>query len=327
VDRRKLRGNIGLWHFSWWRVLTEAVVQQRYRGISDPDQEWVLRELIHYLANEASGAVGFEDMGDKWVTVRKTAHDGSLRTSDPAAHDVAERWEQFTHYLCLSLSQELGATVTASKPRTQTTPARLEELVKRLATEGLVSSTLRVPDAVGPLTIRADLRSRQTFVSVSVGAPREKRPKTSITWLLRQLREASDDLLVEVAYPNARATTAAKLSEVREDSSRLLYPADPRREPREFIVTQARPMGQKRGRAEGSFVRETSAQTVAFYRDVVQDLKAWQAPAPKLRNESEPPPESTPGDPLVVPAWVGEQPATPSLDGRTSDDAAPEPVP
>jgi hypothetical protein len=65
VDGPKLRGTSGRWHFSWWRVLTEAVVQQRYRGVSDPDQEWILRELIHYLSSEASEAVGFEDMGDK----------------------------------------------------------------------------------------------------------------------------------------------------------------------------------------------------------------------------------------------------------------------
>jgi hypothetical protein len=221
------------------------------------------------------------------VTVRKAAHDGTLRASDSGAHDVAVRWEQFTNYLCLSLSQELGATIAAYRPRGKTTPERLEELVKRLANDGILSSTLRVPDAVGPLTIRADLRSRQTFVIVSVSAPREKRPKTSISWLLRRLREASDDLLVEVAYPNARATTAATLGEARDDLSRLLYPTDPKRDPRELIVTQTRPMGQKRGRAEGSFVRETSAQTVAFYRDTVQDLKAWQAPAPKLRVEPE----------------------------------------
>ena len=106
-------------------MLTEAVVQQRYRGISDPDQEWVLRELIHYLSSEASGAVGFEDMGDKWVPVRKAAHDGTLRTSDNPAHDVSERWEQFTNYLSLSLSQELGANVTVYRPRGQTTPAHL----------------------------------------------------------------------------------------------------------------------------------------------------------------------------------------------------------
>jgi hypothetical protein len=106
VDRRKLRSTC-LWHFSWWRVLTEAVVQQRYHGISDPDQEWVLSELIHYLSSEASGAVGFEDMGESWVPVRKSAHEGTLRPGDPAARDVAERWEQFTNFLALSLSQEL----------------------------------------------------------------------------------------------------------------------------------------------------------------------------------------------------------------------------
>jgi hypothetical protein len=48
-------------------------------------------------------------------------------------------------------------------------------------------------------------------------------------------------------------------------------------------------MGQKRGRAEGSFVREASAQTVTFYRDFVQNLKGWYAPAPKLHTELEPP--------------------------------------
>jgi hypothetical protein len=315
IDRRKLRGGLGLWHFSWWRILTEAVVQQRYRGISDPDQEWVLRELIHYLSSDASGAVGFEDMGDKWVTVRKAAHDGSLRTGDAAARDVAERWEQFTNYLCLSLSQELGTTVTASRPRGQTTPARLDELVKGLATDGELSSTLRVPDAVGPVRIRADLRSRQTFVSVSIDAPRDGRVKARFNWLLRQVHDAPDDLMVEASFPNARMTTAAKLGDARQDPAPLYYAAAPKREPREFVVTQSKPMGQKRGRAEGSFVRETSAQTVTFYRDVVQNLKAWRAPAPKLRTEPEPASDATTPEQVIVPAWAGEEPSTPSAGG------------
>ena len=135
VDGRKLR-TTGLWHFSWWRVLTEAVVQQRYHGISDPDQEWVLRELIHYLSSEASGAVGFEDMGENWVTVRRSAHEGTLRTGDAAARDVAERWEQFTNYLALSLSQELGASVIAQRPRTQSMASRLDETVRSLVESG-----------------------------------------------------------------------------------------------------------------------------------------------------------------------------------------------
>ena len=75
---------------------------------------------------------------------------------------------------------------------------------------------------------------------------------------------------------------------------------------------------QKRGKAEGSFVRETRVQTFDFYRDLVQDLKPWQARAPKLREDgpeaapvmavSDPPPGRDPGeapDPWARPAGSG----------------------
>lgn len=312
VDRRKLRSGLQLWHFSWWRVLTEAIVQQRYRGISDPDQEWILRELIHYLSSEASGAVGFEDMGENWVSVRNAAREGSLRKGDAGVRDVAERWEQFTNYLSLSLSQELGAHVAVARARNQTTAARLDELVKGLETSGELSSTLRVPDAVGPLSIRSDLRSRQTFVSVAIDAPREGRAKGRFNWLIRQLKQAPDDLLIEASFPNARTTTIAKLGDVRGEPTSLYYTADPRREPRGFLLTQSKPMGQKRGRAEGSFVRETSAQTAIFYRNIVQNLRAWYAPAPKLRAEPEDQGDVPETEPALAPVWGADEVLTSS---------------
>ncbi len=309
VDGRKLR-TTGLWHFSWWRVLTEAVVQQRYHHITDSDQEWVLRELIHYLSSEASGAVGFEDMGESWVTVRKSAHDGTLRPGDAGARDVAERWEQFTNYLALSLSQELGASVTAQRPRTHSTAARIEETVKSLVDSGVMHSMLRIPDAVGPLEIHTDLRSRQTITSVALDAPREGRLRARFGWLIRQLGDASDDLRVEAAFPNARVTTTTTLDALRDDPTVLCYPSDPKREPRSFVLARSRPMGQKRGRAEGSFVRETSAQAVEFYRDLVQNLKPWRAPAPKLRTETDGH-DGTGTEVAIVPAWVGEDSPSP----------------
>jgi hypothetical protein len=203
VDGRKLK-RTSLWHFSWWRVLTEAIVQYRYRGISDPDQAWILGELIAYLDSSASGAGGFEDMGDKWVAVRKSAHDGTLRQNHPEARAVAERWEEFTQYLCLGLSQDLGRSVTSVRPRKQSTSARLDESVKQLAGEGVLAAVLRVPDAVGDIRIRADLRARQTLTSVTLDAPREGRAKPRINWLLRQLADAPDDLRIDAAFPNAR---------------------------------------------------------------------------------------------------------------------------
>ena len=298
VDKRKL-GKRGLWHFSWWRIITEAIVQSRYRGVSDPDQAWILGELIAYLDSEASGAGGFEDMGDKWVGVRKAAHDGTLRPSTPEARDVAQRWEEFTQYLCLGLSQDLGRTVTAVRPRGQTSDGILDVHLKRLADAGSLATVLRVPDAVGPITIQVDLRSRRTLTSVSVEAPGEGRPKRRINWLLRQLGDAPDGLRIDAAYPNARETTSELLAAVRESPELLLYPQDLARPPRSFVLTLARPMGQKRGKEEGSFVRETRAQTFDFYRDLVQVLKPWQARAPRLRQQ--PPSHEVPVTPQVDP--------------------------
>lgn len=315
VDRRKLR-RTQLWHFSWWRILTEAVVQSRYRGVSDPDQAWILDELIAYLQHPASGAGGFEDMGEKWVPVRKAARDGTLRATDAEAREVAERWDEFVQFMCLSLSQDLGRSVTAVRPRNQTAAARLDEVVKRLAGDGVLEARLRIPDAVGDLRITADLHTRQTETGVSLDAPQEGKALTRINWLVRrQLADAPPDLRVEVVYPNARETVSLLLGEARETPERLLHRTDSKREPRGFVVTLARPMGQKRGREEGSFVRETRAQTVAFYGELVQNLKRWQPRPPKLREE--PSPDVLP-DVVDAPAAFGHHDA--------EQDSAPQPA-
>ncbi len=56
-------------------------------------------------------------------------------------------------------------------------------------------------------------------------------------------------------------------------------------------------MGQKRGKDEGSFVRETRLQTFDFYRDLVQNLKPWQARAPKLHEPTHDAPSTPTSDP------------------------------
>lgn len=297
VDRRKTR-SVHLRHLSWWRVITHAIVQHRHRGITDPDQAWILGELIAYLDHEASGASGFQDMGGNWVRVRNAARDGTLRVADPAVREVAERWEQFTQYLCLGLSQDLGREVGPLRPRKTTTQARLDELVKGLAEIGRLGAALRVPDAVGPITVESDLRTQRVTTGVVVEAPQEGRPLTRVKWLLRQLGEVVSDLRLDVSFANTRERTSCLLAEAREYPQRLLSVTDPKRKPRAFSVVLTCPMGTKRGRGQGSFVRETRQQAVDFYRQVVQNLRAWQPSPPKLPEEPAAVPETPP--PLSV---------------------------
>lgn len=266
VDKRKLRG-LTTYHLSWWRVLTEAIVQHRFRGIEDPDQAWILGELIRYLDDEKSGASGFEGMGKEWVHVRESARNETLRASDPEARAVAGRWDQFVEYLCLHLSQELGVDVTHRRPRRKSPEERLNNAANDLA-DGALRCSIRVPDAAGPIGVEANLRTGRVTTSVEIQAPKEGRPRTRINWLLRQLKGAPDDLRIEVRFSNVGATRSELLRDCRDAPERLLLKEDPKREPRSFVLAQSRQMAKKRGRKEGSFVAETRRQATRFYRNL-----------------------------------------------------------
>jgi hypothetical protein len=326
VDGRKLR-SVDLCHLSWWRILTEAVMQHQHRGVRDPDQAWILRELIAYLEHEKSGAVGFEDMGKNWVSVRNAARDGTIRSTDPGVQDVVDRWEQFVEYLCLGLSQDLGVQVTSAQSRARDGDRWTQALLKSLSDEGKLTGSFRVPDAIGPIEVEADLRSRLTRTTVKVNAPKNGRPLTRINWILRQLKVAPEDLRVEVQFARTKETTAMLLRDAAEHPKALLSPTDPKREPRSFELSLARSLGTKRGRGERSFVLETRRQVVSFYADLVENLKAWQPKAPKMPvepgEEHEDPRLTVTGGPSAAISAANRDPASGKVESKPSDELRP----
>ena len=59
LDKRKLR-KVDLHHWSWTYLLSTAVMQKEHRGVSDPEQAWILGELIRYLEHPRSGPGRFQ---------------------------------------------------------------------------------------------------------------------------------------------------------------------------------------------------------------------------------------------------------------------------
>ena len=281
VDQRKTKG-LAVHHLSWWRILTAAIVEKEHRGIDDPDQAWILGELIRYLEDERSGASGFEDMGDKWTTVRDGARSMTLRQGDTAVHEVADSWEQFIEFVSLDLRQTLGAPVSPVWPKKSNRASRVAEASRSLAQDGILSASIRVPDAAAPVDLEANLRTRQLRTSATISAPKEGRPLARINWMLRQVKAMRPDLRIEVRYPNAREHPSALLEEALKHPERLLYGPDPKREARAFDLAIVGDMGRKRGKGPGSFVGDSRGQLLTFYRDVLQQIRAWQPPAPRL---------------------------------------------
>lgn len=288
IDRRRINKDFKLVHLSWFRIMTEAVQEYQHHGVEDPEQAWILNELIEYLDDERSGAGGFDGMPKSWVKIRNAAQQGTLRANDLGVEEVAESWAEFVEYMALRLRQNLGRSVTPVYPRDSTRQDRLGEVRRSLGEDTDLEAIIKVPDAVAPIHVRADLRSQQVTTQVRVPAPTEGRAKTRINWMLRQLKDAPSDVRITVTYPRTRKTTSLMVEDARARPEALLFPEDNHREPKAFDIAIAKKMGMKQGRTRGSFVREIMDQILTFYGDVVQELHKWTPPPPKLTEE---PPE------------------------------------
>jgi hypothetical protein len=238
-------------------------------------------------------------MGESWVKVRDGARDGTLPSAGPEALAATARWEQLIEYLCLNLSQELGVVVRAKHPRGKKPVDRVAEASSAFAEKATLHGLVAVPGAVGPIELLADLKSKQLITSVPIDSPADgKRPLTKINWLLRQLKDAPDDLRVDVRFSNRKIGSAALLRDCREDPTALLLNGEPGCQPRSFVIARTKPIKAKAGTGSGSFVEEVRRQTVEFYRDIIQDLKPPAPSTPKLPDaeDLEPQPPAPPAE-------------------------------
>lgn len=284
LDKRKLR-KVALHHWSWSHVLAEAVLQKEHRGVADQDQAWILGELIRYLEHPRSGALEFDDMGSSWVAVREAVSAGTLRPNDKTAPEVASRFDALLRYASLQLGRQLGDEVTPALSRKEVADPvlRSQSLVASMCESGTLQGAIRIPNTVGLLVVTADLRAGRVTCHVDIDAPKEGRPLTRVNWLVRQLKQSPETLRVEAFVMHGRGSgTAELLRDVRENPGVLIH--DAKREFRSFRVAMSAPLGSKRGRGRGSFIDSVITAINGFYSDVMQNLKAWTATPPRMRD-------------------------------------------
>ncbi len=285
IDKRKLR-KVELQHLSWAAILTSAIYQRVHYGISDPDQAWILSELIRYLEHPRSGAQEFEDMGASWVEVREAVSNRVLRPKDPATLDVCQHWGQLIRFNCLKLTRRLGVEVIGGeltkRPKAQLNFSKVAEI---LTSTGRLESAYVIPNTAGPIDLVADLTTGRIEVGIAISAPSEGRQKSRVNWLIRQLNDASDTVRVEAWTKQARSPLSAILKDLRDDPTLVVL--DEKRDLVQFRVSRTYKMGAQRGIGRNGFVTSCVDSLEAFYHEAVQPLRAWQAPPPIRRTEKE----------------------------------------
>lgn len=307
IDFKKYR-KVTLVHFSWIRVLTEAIIQKEFRGVSDPDQAWILGELIRYLQHPASGASEFNDMGDSWVAVREGILNLTLTPTSKQVPEVIHNFESLIRFAAFRLSAKLGEDVKEVLPKqAKSDPDKhAQQSIATFLASGCFNGEILIPKTVSNIQITADLRTSQIRTTINVTAPQEGRPQTRVNWLLKQLSKAPESLRIETRIKNAgkQVMNVELLGDALKKPEKLIPEGD--REIVGFTITYSQKLGIKRGRGQGSFIDSVIDTIEDFYNLVVENITPWvpkqSKPAVLTAGSEESPfdPEGVDSQPLGV---------------------------
>ena len=166
VNKLKLR-HVELYHWSWTSILSEAVLVSQHKGVSDPDQAYILNEFIRYLHHDSSGVNPFPRLGKGWKDVcASVQHSVPLaKNSDVVIASVGE-WHQLVRYLSLKLSMSIVRNVNVYIKRTHSNnpSKRLHDAINDFVEKSYLEAEFEIPDAASRVTLIADLRDRKSVV-------------------------------------------------------------------------------------------------------------------------------------------------------------------
>ena len=276
-------GPVKLHHLSWTRILAEAVQQVTHHGVDDEEQAWIAAELIRYLEHPNSGVAQASDMGENWVGVRDKARDGLLGKPGPEVLDVCRRWDQLMHTTAMRLGAELGIDVREVIPKAQRDDLCLRSKLQavQLCDSGLLQGRLRVPGAVGDVTVTADMRAARTVVAVECPVPLDKGGKGRVGWLVRQLRNAPGSITVEAFTRNSPRAEFASLADLRENTTAIVRSRD--KPPVKFRLSHRTETGQGRRTVRKLGFADSVVDAIDhFYGSVVQHLRSPAPVPPKM---------------------------------------------
>jgi len=285
VSKAKTR-KVGFFHFSWLSIMYSATLQIDSHAIEDPEQAFLLKELIRFLKHPSSGVSTFTRMPKDWTALCSAVKQGAaLKKTDSMLSEVVLSWHQLVRFLALELTASVSEPVQVKLARKymKDSSERVADDKDRILKNAILVSELSIPNAASPMLVAADLRRRTLNLGMKLEAPGDKkRAPATINWLLRQLKDLErDDLLIRAIWPRRTPDTTASLAQAREDVNCLIHEGS-KDLPQAFEVIRIIDLAGKFSGVK-TFVEYAANEVPVFYKDVGEHLRSWVAPPPKLK--------------------------------------------
>ena len=276
--------NLEYLHFSWASILSNAQIMHAKTELSDPEQAFILGELIKYLKHDSSGINRFDQMSASWSEVVKLAVQlFPLNKSNNDVVAVAQDWIQESRDLSMKVAEQVNEKVLVKYSNRARSDLSIltKDVINEICETKTLTCDLDIPNTAGTISIQANLTSRQVTASMSFTAPKDKKSTSArVNWLLRMLKEdGANELIIGATWPSRVANTYEKVSALREDPKSLQC-ENPTHTPINFII-QLVVDDPRAFQGRRKFIELVESTAERFYELAGQHIKAWQAPPPK----------------------------------------------
>ncbi|PHS73780.1 MAG: hypothetical protein COB22_00825 [Cycloclasticus sp.] len=285
VTKNKLR-SVELFHFSWLSLKSEAVLLTANKNIEDPEQSYILSELVRYLDHDSSGVTSLTRMPSEWKELSSSVQRGAslAKTSEMVKSSIAG-WHQLLKHLSLNLSMSIGQPVSIALSRSKAKNAELNftDDCAYLAQNNSLSTEFEIPNAASKITFSADCSRRTLNISMKLDAPKGKtRATASINWITRQLKGKDvKSIGIRAYWPRRTPMTSVSLTEATANPSALI-PEGVSDLPTHLEIIRIIDLAA-RFKGPKTFAEDSTKEFPLFYQDVGQHLSKWRAKAPQVK--------------------------------------------
>ena len=285
--------SVSLYHFSWSYLLTIAhiLLIDNKTNISDEDQVEIMKEIVNYFESQKSVILGFTQMKPGWVNVAQKINAGaSLKINDTDVDETVSSWLEEERDMALILSRQLGLMVKSGIKKYKTDiKARINNEKKYLVKNKYVEANLQIDGAVSDIVVRSNFGRKNVVYSVSVKPPEDRKTRPQITWLKNQILKCErknpelyngikNGLMFDISLKFVSKPLRVPINDI-EDAHEKLYG----REIKNFNVIYVNYLGKK-FESRKLFVTNLERGLINFCETIVQHLKNWEKPAPKLKS-------------------------------------------
>tara|TARA_X000000950_G_scaffold284425_1_gene387498 strand:- start:492 stop:1811 length:1320 start_codon:yes stop_codon:yes gene_type:complete len=278
-------GKFNLFHLSWSRIITlgHLLLFDNDNDIQDDDQVEILKEAFHYMESPKAGISGFIQMkGWKELSQNIRANVPIVKSEEYVINAV-NSWHQEESDLALILSRNLGVLAKTSVR----TEKSLKLDVNKVAKDFVLTGKVTIKNAVSDIKIIVDFEKRTVSLKNSIIPPKNIGSIARITWLRKQIEKCSeleneiynkigDKIWVEADVKFARTNLKVNFKDIEE-----LYEQSKGKELIGFSVSVMDGFGASFD-SEKKFISLFEELVLNYYEGIVQNLKNWNAPAPKL---------------------------------------------